>query len=157
MGGQVPCYSQLEAEMTPPPIPDTLIQERGPATGSADTTGSVFTRKPVSAIVNVAFAMQYAMVEPPKPGLKKEAKIGIGVGVAAGIIFIALLIWLSLRILRTRNRGQNAGHNASVHQRFNSSVDMSRIGMGDESKPQPLSRTYGGAKYAGVSTRNTDS
>ena len=136
MGGQVPCYSQLQAEMTPPPIPDTLIQERGPAT---HTTGSVFTRKPVSAIVNVAFAMQYAMIEGPKPGLKKEAKIGIGVGVAAGVIFLGLLIWFLFRILRTRHKAHNAGQPASAHQRFNSSVDMSRVG--DESKPTPLSRT----------------
>ncbi|KAH7138852.1 hypothetical protein B0J11DRAFT_563738 [Dendryphion nanum] len=153
MGGQIPCYSQLQATMTPPPIPDTLIQERGPQTGSASLTSGTFTRKPVSAIVNVAFAMQYPMVT-PKAGMKKETKIGVGVGVAAGVIFLGLLAWFLFRILRARHKSRNPENNTSVHQRFGTGVDMSRVA--DETKPAPMSRTYGGAKYAGVSTRNGD-
>ena len=39
------------------------------------------TSKPTLAIVNIAYAMQFPVVPPPKPALETDAKIGIGVGV----------------------------------------------------------------------------
>ncbi|KAJ4299818.1 hypothetical protein N0V90_005064 [Kalmusia sp. IMI 367209] len=178
LGGQVPCYSSLAAKMTPPPIPDTLVaadgapvtdREGNTITGTDEnpfiaTTSAVFasrtsgrvpaltlSQKPTSAIVNIAYAMQYPMVPPPKPALKPGAKIGIGVGASAAAILIAVLVWLLARKLLKRQSTRKelrAFEQSSVSQRFGSGVDMSRVAH----EPAGVGRVFGGKKYAGVST-----
>lgn len=161
MGGQVPCYSSLKSEMTPPPIPDTLVQDATRTdSATSQSTGSAVTRvpaltmtqKPTSAIVNVAYAMQYHMVSEPKPSLKKEAKIGIGVGAGGGAVLIAVLALLVVRKFLAHKKTRDSLAKTSVSQRFGHGVDMSRVAHEGSS----MSRTHGGAKYTGVSTRGVD-
>lgn len=149
MGGQVPCYSSLQSDLDPPPMPDTLAG--GARTGAASTTtaGSsvpalTMDEKPTSAIVNVVFAMQYPMVPSGKPALKQAAKIGIGVGVSGAAIAFAILIWIVLRRLRTNKRKQHEPEPINVNQRFGVAVDMSRTAHGP---------AYVEAKSGGVTTR----
>lgn len=164
LGGQVPCYSSLSAKLTPPPIPDTLVNG-----GSERKTGSLFTttptsvhasaltmsQKPTLAIVNIAFSMQYPMVPPPEPALAKKAKIGIGVGVSgAGILLVALL-WFLIRkfFAHRKTKGDlRQMQETSVSHRFRSDVDTSRVAH----EPAGVARTFGGKKYASVAARGVN-
>lgn len=162
MGGQVPCYSSLKVAMVPPPMPDTLAHPTITSAMSSGSSGAASSSvpaltmtKPTSAIVNIAYAMQYAMVPAPKPALKKEAKIGIGVGVSGAAVIMVVVLWFIIRKFLGRSKSQKSiqGPGASVNQRFGDGVDMSRVA---HEQPPPMSRTYGGAKYAGVATRGTE-
>jgi hypothetical protein len=98
--------------------------------------------------------MQYAMVPSPKPALKKEAKIGIGVGVTGAAVLVVVVLWFVIRkfLGRRRSKGSVPPTSLSVNQRFGDGVDMSRVAH----QPPPMSRTYGGAQYAGVATRGNE-
>jgi hypothetical protein len=106
--------------------------------------------KPTSAIVNIAYAMQYELApEEEAPLLKKEAKIGIGVGAAAGGILIVAIIAFLLRRYMVRKRSKVGGFEASsVAQRFGHEVDMSRVAH----EQAGVARTHEGVKYVGFST-----
>ncbi|KAF2106219.1 hypothetical protein BDV96DRAFT_337451 [Lophiotrema nucula] len=175
-GGQVPCYSSLAAEMTPPPIPDTLVNavtgtnsvpgsaRRTTASGSATIGASsipssvLSTGKPTLAIVNIAYAMQYPMNVPRhKQTLQKGTKIGIGVGASGAAILIGVLLWFLVRKFMAHNKTKESLSETSVGQRFGAGVDTSYVAHHARPVPNPseMSRTYEGAKYAGVSTRTT--
>ncbi|KAF2188884.1 hypothetical protein K469DRAFT_684172 [Zopfia rhizophila CBS 207.26] len=142
-GGQTPCYSSLAAAITPPPIPDTLANAK---------TGSSTSSKPTSAIVNIAYALQYPVAR-NKPVLQKKAKIGVGVGTAGAAIIIGVLIYMLVRKFRSHRKVKDDLREGSVQRRFGSGVDMSRAGVGTEEQsvlPPPMSKTFGGARYAGV-------
>ena len=91
--------------MTPPPIPATLI-------GRAVETTSA---KPTSAIVNVAYAMQYPL-KPKNSGMATGTKIGIGVGTGIGVVILAVLLLLFARKHRAhkRDRVSHDGSPSSV-------------------------------------------
>ncbi|PSN66445.1 hypothetical protein BS50DRAFT_622109 [Corynespora cassiicola Philippines] len=160
LGGQVPCYSSLSKPLVPPPIPETLVDDRGgpditgsyTGSSSAPPTALTMTSKPTLAIVNIAYAMQFPVVPPPKPALETDAKIGIGVGVSCGALLMGVIVWLLLKKYRAREKAAVAQQIPSASQRFNSQVDMSRIAH----EPAGLERSFGGAKYMGVSTRGID-
>ncbi|KAF1968878.1 hypothetical protein BU23DRAFT_601892 [Bimuria novae-zelandiae CBS 107.79] len=174
LGGQVPCYSSLAARMTPPPIPDTLVNQldtitsgdTDAASGAITITGSnsripshrstsvsalTMSQKPTSAIVNIVYTMQYPL-DPPKPALKPGAKIGIGVGASAGAIFMGFIVWFLVRRIfvhrRTKEEVQTV-EQTSVSHRFSSGVDMSRVA---HEVPAVPGRNYRGKRYTGVSS-----
>lgn len=94
--------------------------------------------------------MQYSLAPEKEPTLQREAKIGIGVGAAAGgVLIFAMLAFLLRRcIVQKRSRTKVGGYEeASRSQRFSSQVDMSRVAH----EPAGVARTHGGAKYASVS------
>jgi hypothetical protein len=99
--------------------------------------------------VNIAYAMQYNLApEEEAPLLKKEAKIGIGVGAAAGGVLIVAIIAFLLRRYMVRQRSKVGGFEApSASQRFGTEVDMSRVAHEEAG----VARTHGGVKYVGVS------
>jgi hypothetical protein len=149
----------------PPPMPGTLaVMDSMTSTGSIvsvtrgsitstpspQVAASIIPRKPTSAVVNIAYAMQYKLAPEEGPVLKKEAKIGIGVGAAAGGIILLAMIAFLVRRCTSRKRTKIGGYeNPSASQRFSSQVDMSRVAH----EPAGVARTHGGVKYAGVSTR----
>jgi hypothetical protein len=136
--------------MDVPPMPDTLANY---ITGTSTSTALATTsQKPTSAINNIAFAMQYPVIDEPKPTLKKGAKIGIGVGVAGGAVLLGLFVWLLIRRFTARRKTQNVSQHTSVHDRFGNGVDMSRV-----AHEQPgVSKTHVGATYTGVPARYPD-
>lgn len=159
LGGQVPCYSSLGQALVPPPMPDTFIDlGRMTQTGSITPapsprpTALTVQQKPTSAIINIAYAMQYQLAPEPEPALKKEAKIGIGAGVAGGALLILVVLGFLIRRCLVQRKKQNGVVETSASQRFGSQIDMSRVAH----EPAGVARTYDGAKYAGVSTRPVD-
>lgn len=157
LGGQVPCYSSLSAKLTPPPIPDTLVNGGQMITGSTHTTPSstvpaaTASQKPTLAIVNIAFSMQYPMVPGPKPALETKAKIGIGVGVTGAAVLIGVLLWFVIRKFfahsKTKDQLRDVRQTDQA-QRFGPNVDMSRVA----NEPAGMERKFGGKKYTGVAT-----
>ncbi|KAK1828794.1 hypothetical protein QBC39DRAFT_384747 [Podospora conica] len=90
---QTPCFSNLRAKATPPPL------TAGLAAVPTDT------RLPTSAILNVAWAMGYNVSDPDasKPPLSKPAAIGVGVGVGAVVLLlIGLTAWVCVRVRRRK-------------------------------------------------------
>jgi hypothetical protein len=82
--------------------------------------------------------------------LNSGAKIGIGVGAAAGGVMILAMIMFFVKRYMSRKRTKVGGfEETSASQRFSSQVDMSRVAH----EPPGVARTHRGAKYAGVSTR----
>tara|TARA_R110002003_G_scaffold109_11_gene9209 strand:- start:24642 stop:25094 length:453 start_codon:yes stop_codon:yes gene_type:complete len=110
--------------------------------------------KPTSAIVNIAYAMQYQLAAEDDPAvLKTEAKIGIGVGAAAGgLLLLGIIAFLVRRCMKRKRTKVGGYEETSASQRFGSGVDMSRVAH----EPAGVARTHGGVKYAGVSTRALD-
>ncbi|KAH7371015.1 hypothetical protein BKA66DRAFT_573194 [Pyrenochaeta sp. MPI-SDFR-AT-0127] len=154
LGGQVPCYSSLGAALVPPPMPDSFGRMNLPSSVSASTSvvAQTMQAKPTLAIVNIAYAMQYQLAPEPEPitGLKKEAKIGIGVGVTAGALFILVVLgFLVRRCLGKRKSNEGDMQTTTPSQRFGSQIDMSRVAH----EPPGVARTYGGVRYTGVATR----
>jgi hypothetical protein len=149
LGGQVPCYSSLAATMTPPPIPDSLVHHITRADVHSFPTSASESQKPTSAVVNIAYAMQYQVVALPKRGLNSKIKIGLSVGVGvAAILVILLTAFLVRKVLvhrRVRSKVQGAG---SEPLRGGMVENMSQVAL----DPTPDSRSYGGAQYVGVST-----
>ncbi|ORY15352.1 hypothetical protein BCR34DRAFT_184315 [Clohesyomyces aquaticus] len=145
-GGQVPCYSLLSSAVTAPPIPDTLAATR------SDTAAAV-SAKPTSAIVNIAYALQYP-VNPPdkKPVLEKKAKIGVGVGVGSAAVILGVLIFLLVRNFFGHKKVKKDLQRKDVSRRFGSGVDVSQVAQ--QPVPPPVSRVHGGAKYSGVPNPN---
>lgn len=149
LGGQVPCYSSLAANLKPPPIPDTLVDGGAMITGT-DSMGSPTTtiskltasQKPTSAILNIAYSMQYPLAEEPKPALSQPAKIGVGVGGSlAGIFLIAVVLLLVRKFMahKKTKRELDIVRHPSVEERFGDRVpDHSRVAHHD------------GKKYSGV-------
>ncbi|KAF2679254.1 hypothetical protein K458DRAFT_490729 [Lentithecium fluviatile CBS 122367] len=155
LGGQIPCYSSLAKNLDAPPIPDTLVD--GGRLTTATITGSdgvgtptttipklTMSQKPTLAILNIAYSMQYPLVEEPKPALSKPAKIGVGVGGSlAGVALVALL-WFVIRkfLAHKRTKGElSAARQTNMEERFGSSVpDRSRVAH------------HGGKAYTGVAT-----
>jgi len=171
IGGQVPCYSSLNKALVPPPMPDTLAYAS--ATTSTDSTSSrqggvsgtitpaPFPRstapgnplKPTSAVVNMVFAMRYDLAAREEAAMKSGAKIGIGVGAAAGgVLILVAILFLFKRCVGRKRTNVGGYEEASVSQRFSSQVDMSRVAH----EPAGVARTHGRVKYAGVSTRAVD-
>ncbi|KAF2260353.1 hypothetical protein CC78DRAFT_589860 [Lojkania enalia] len=153
-GGQIPCYSALNAEMTPPPMPDTLAQDT-----SGSTTAATASAKPTSAIVNIAYAMQYPMVpRQDQPALKKPAKIGIGVGVGSAAVIIGVLLWFLIRKFTSHRGVKSRLRDASVSQRFGEGIDTSYVAHHAAPSPTPREmahRAYEGTKYSQASTQAT--
>jgi hypothetical protein len=139
--------------MTPPPIPDTLIRHHITRPDNDDDddipTSISESQKPTSAVVNIAYAMQYQVVALPKRGLDSNLKIGLGVGVGVAAILVGLLMALLVRKFlvhrRVRSKVQGAG---SEPLRGGMVENMSQVAL----NPTPDSRNHGGAKYVGVST-----
>lgn len=85
--------------------------------------------------------------------MKSGAKIGIGVGAAAGGVMILAMIVFLIRRFTSRGRTKSGGYEeTSASERFSSQVDMSRVAH----EPAGVTIVHGGAKYAGVSTRAVD-
>jgi hypothetical protein len=149
IGGQVPCYSSLAAKMTPPPIPETFAHHITRPDAHSSATLSSESQKPTSAVVNIAYAMQYRVVAVPKKGFSTKIKIGLGVGVGVAAILVGLLLALVIRKFfihrRVRSKVQGAG---SEPLRGGVVESMSQV----ELLPAPNSRNYEGSKYAGVSS-----
>ncbi|KAH8725795.1 hypothetical protein GQ44DRAFT_203275 [Phaeosphaeriaceae sp. PMI808] len=171
LGGQTPCYSSLNKALVPPDIPATLAYGFNMTSTSTisqsrvtsdSITLAVFPRptaplnpsKQTSAIVNIAYSMQYQLaVEESQPVLKKEEKIGIGIGAAAGGVLIVALIAFLVRMCVAKKRTKTGGYEErSASHRFGSGVDMSRVAH----EPAGVARTVGGARYTGVPTRVAD-
>lgn len=144
----MPCYSSLQSDLDPPPMPDTLAD--GPSrTASITKTRSTvpvltMDEKPTSAIVNIVFAMQYPVVPAEESTLGKAQKIGIGVGVSGAAIVFGFLIWIVIRTLRMHKNRHPDPAPVNVNQRFGVSVDTSRA---------PLRPAYGEIKDPGVASR----
>lgn len=140
-------------------MPDSFGRMDLPGSVSATTSATpivaqTMQQKPTLAIVNIAYAMQYSLVpEPePEPAMKKEVKIGIGVGVAGGALLILVVLgFLIRRCVKNKKPKMTPMETTSTSQRFGSQIDMSRVAH----EPPGVARTYGGVKYAGVSTRPT--
>ena len=98
-GDQTPCYSTLLNPLTPPPIPDSI---------TSAIASSATSQKPISAIVNVVYAMQYPVKPPPKAGLAPSAKIGIGAGAGGAALLFGLLISLLIWKHRAHKRDRAA-------------------------------------------------
>lgn len=175
LGGQVPCYSSLAATMTPPPIPEELLNPldasekltQSRVITSTDGDGRVFTttvsptshnpdrvsppttsQKPTSAIVNIVYTMNYPTV-PPSTKMSTGTKIGIGVGVSGAALLIVAVVWyLTRRHLaqRSSEKEMQQLERNSVLQRFGSGVDRSRVAH----RAAGVERGYGGKRYAGV-------
>ncbi|KAI9797273.1 MAG: hypothetical protein M1833_005569 [Piccolia ochrophora] len=97
IGGKTPCFSTLLSEATPPPIPATEASDDcSSVTSQANFDGLPSSNtKPTSAVVNVAYAMQFPVQPSGGSGLNNGAKAGIGVGVGAvALSFVMLLIYL---------------------------------------------------------------
>ena len=148
----MPCYSSLNAKLSPPPIPDTLVDGGAPMTTSSDPSPSPTTavpkltmsQKPTLAILNIAYSMQYPLAEDPKPALSQPAKIGIGVGGSFAGVFLVALVWMVVRRFlanRESKRQLDVARQTSVEERFGTSVpDHSRVAH------------HGGKTYAGISS-----
>ncbi|CAO2655311.1 Nn.00g103750.m01.CDS01 [Neocucurbitaria sp. VM-36] len=156
LGGQVPCYSSLGQTLVPPPMPDTFIDiGRMTATGSITAapswrlTAQTMQQKPTSAIVNIAYAMQYQLAPETETALNMKTKIGIGIGVAgAAILILAVLSFFIRRCVEQKKAKRGIVETTSASQRFGSQVDMSRVAH----ESPGVTRTYGSTKYAGAST-----
>lgn len=160
--------------MAPPPIPETLAyNDLGamprPVSTSTDSNnspgsgGSItptpFSRpstlgpqKPTSAIVNIAYAMQYRLDPEDDPPISQGAKIGIGVGVAAGGLLILAIIAILIRKYGClkRQRTKTGGYEPrSTEQRFSNQVDRSRLAHQNPG----VARMHEGHKYGGMTTR----
>lgn len=120
----------------------------GSITTNSRPTAMTMQQKPTSAIVNIAYAMQYQLA--PEPAMKKGTKIGIGAGVAgAGLLILILLAFFIRRCLARKKAVKGGMIGTSPSQRFGSQIDMSRVAH----EPAGVARTHDGAKYTGVSTR----
>lgn len=149
IGGQVPCYSSLSAKMTPPPIPDTLVGHITKADAHSYPTSVSDSQKPTSAVVNIAYAMQYQVVALPKGGINSKVKIGLGVGVGVAAILVGSLLAVLVRKFFVHRRVRSKVQGAGIEQlRGELAENMSQI----ELNPKTDSRSYAGPKYVGVST-----
>jgi hypothetical protein len=101
LGGQVPCFSTLSSTLSPPPIPQSLI------TAISPTTATSSIPKPISAIVNIAYAIYYP-VNPPASTLSTGTQAGIGAGAGiAGLAIVGLLAFFIIRKIRRRDKDRN--------------------------------------------------
>jgi hypothetical protein len=135
----VPCYSSLDAHLSAPPIPDTLVDGGAMTTMDSSSIGSPTTmvpkltmsQKPTSAILNIAYAMQYPLADEPKPVLSRPAKIGVGVGGSLAGVFLIALVWLVVRKIVKHRKTKDewdVARQTSVEERFGGSVaDRSRV------------------------------
>lgn len=137
-------------------MPDTFLDigrmtETGSITATTRATALTMQAKPTSAIINIAYAMQYQLAPEPESSMKKETKIGIGAGVAGAALLILVLLGFFIRrcLARKRIAKSSVVGGTSASQRFGSQIDMSRVAH----EPAGVARTYDGAKYAGVSTK----
>ena len=85
-------------------MPDTFIDiGRTTATGSITAAPSsrpvaqTMQQKPTSAIVNIAYAMQYQLAPETESALKMKTKIGLGIGVAGAAILILAVLGFFIR------------------------------------------------------------
>lgn len=140
--------------MTPPPIPDTLVHRiTGTESLSIGVSSTSESQKPTLAVVNIAYAMQYHVVALPRRELDSKVKIGLGVGVGVAAILVGLLIALLARKFLVHRRVRTKVQDTSEPLRLGVREDMSHVGAQDGA---PNSRTYGGAKYVGVSTTRVE-
>jgi len=103
LGGITPCFSTLSTYSDPPPLTEIVV-----APGIRTT----------STVANVVYAMQYP-IKHTKSGPTTSKKVGIGVGVAAGLLVAFGLLYLFLRRWRRVRRdggvdggsGKNSGSN----------------------------------------------
>ncbi|KAF2705723.1 hypothetical protein K504DRAFT_505461 [Pleomassaria siparia CBS 279.74] len=135
IGGQTPCYSSTNAKMTPPPMSDTFAHE--PAVGDSP--------KPTSAVVNIAYAMQYRTVGLPSKGLSNKVKLGLGIGMSVAALLILLLIAFMVRKFFVQPRAKNKGKYTGIQD---AGADTSYVPHG----VAPESTTLGGAKQGQKST-----
>jgi hypothetical protein len=150
----VPCYSSLNKALVPPPMPDTLANaDRTTSGGSTNsqTAGSITSapssnrggiigqEKPTSAVVNIAYAMQYPLAEENKSGLKVPAKIGVGVGAVAGALLVLVIIAFLVKRCLSKKKAKAGGY-----------VDGSRA-VAHEPMGVTVVKTHDGVKYSGVS------
>lgn len=105
LGGQVPCYSSLDNNLSPPAVPIANYQTpiSAPAlfntSAGTPTTSSTSSGSSTFAVLNVVYAVPYPLVLAPAQGLSTAAKAGIGVSSSiAGIAIIALAFLLIRRI-----------------------------------------------------------
>jgi len=158
LGGQIPCYSSLNKALVPPPMPGSLANAdrttgRGSSNGgiitpapSSNRAGIIGQGKPTSAVVNIAYAMQYPLAEQKETGLRGSAKIGVGVGAATGGVLVLLIIgFLLKRCLSKRKRTKTGGYEVGRQG-----------GVGYEPAGVTVARPHGGVKYAGVSMSAVD-
>ncbi|KAF1999847.1 hypothetical protein P154DRAFT_210264 [Amniculicola lignicola CBS 123094] len=159
IGGQIPCYSSLAKALTPPGMPDSLVHgvddnpiTTGPSMPTPSSTvgvSSTSSPKPTSAVVNIAYAMQYSMKASPKPKMQQGTKIGIGAGVGGAALVISVLLFLLFKRFRGNKKSKIVVDQPppGVQERFAHGVDKSYVAH------QAPSRTYEGVQYAGVSNQ----
>ncbi|KAK0639748.1 hypothetical protein B0T16DRAFT_463392 [Cercophora newfieldiana] len=101
---QTPCFSSLNAKITPPEL------TAGLAGNPTDTS------LPTSAVINVAWAMGYNVSAEATPPLSKGAAIGVGVGAGVfGIALVGLTIWVFFRVRRNKKNAAVAPAAAVEH------------------------------------------
>lgn len=135
-------------------MPDTLA-DAGLTTGTR--TGAMITsvpsnsgpivgqRKPTSAVLNIAYAMQYRLEDEDKSGFKKPAKIGVGVGAAAcGLLIFAIVLFLVRKYVVKRRR-KGVGYGGGVGGEDMGQLSHAPAGVA-------VARTHDGMKYGRVST-----
>ncbi|KAI9869152.1 MAG: hypothetical protein M1813_002976 [Trichoglossum hirsutum] len=93
LGGATPCYSTLTSYAEPPPNDYT-------------PTVTLSGIRTTSTVVNVVYAMHYPVTKKAPPRLRPEAKVGIGVGAAAGALAGSGLLYLLWRRYRKRRRDE---------------------------------------------------
>lgn len=142
---QTPCFSNLRAKITPPPL------TAGLAAIPTDT------RLPTSAILNVAWAMGYNVSDPDanKAPLSKPAAIGVGVG--AGVVALLLLgltAWVCMRV-RKKKAAVAAAPAAGGRQAGEKYTDTAPVagpvyGKGYQSPPPSVSPASGSPHMGSV-------
>lgn len=114
-GGQTPCYSTVQAYLTPPPQ----------AQVSSTRALGFSSVAPTSTVINIVYARNYPVRE--DSGLSTGAKAGIGAVVgAAGLAVVGGLIFFLIRWLRRKNESEAAygggygyqGNVAEIHNRY---------------------------------------
>lgn len=144
---QTPCFSNLRAKITPPPL------TAGLAAIPTDT------RLPTSAILNVAWAMGYNVSDPDanKPPLSKPAAIGVGVG--AGVVALLLLgltAWVCMRVRKKKKAAvaaaPTAGGTGTGGEKYTDSAPVAGpvYGKGYQSPPPPVSPASGSPHMGSV-------
>ncbi|KAJ9139450.1 hypothetical protein NKR23_g7987 [Pleurostoma richardsiae] len=103
LGGATPCFSSLSNYAPPPTLTAGLA-------GQPSDTG-----QPTSAIINVVWAVPYAVAPDSGGGLSVGAKAGIGVGVPVAAIALGLLSFLAWRRSR-KNKEQDSGAQTQQQQ-----------------------------------------
>lgn len=130
LGGTPACASPLETISSPPPIPGSIFRTAIPPEGSPTT-------KPISTVVDVVYALRFAVSpEPtlaPAPlpvaadGLSLGTKIGIGLGVGVGaIVVIAGLTACGWRVWKRKTEDRDR-HRGEEHVVGGSSSDDGKI------------------------------